>query len=100
MPKIRTNYTPDTGDVPNTETWGGATAEQRYGRPRFEYPKGAPEPPDHSEPQALGDTTGAAGNRPRGFENDVPADSWLRSDGTAKPAFDKQNAWRGGKLRD
>lgn len=31
------------------------------------------------------------------YDNDVPADSWLRSDGTKKPAFDKGNAWRKGK---
>jgi hypothetical protein len=32
---------------------------------------------------------------PRGYYNDVPANSWLRSDGTQKPSFDKQGvAWR------
>lgn len=35
-----------------------------------------------------------------GYDNDVPANSWLRSDGTKKPAFDMSNAWRGGKLRE
>lgn len=31
------------------------------------------------------------------YDNDVPANSWLRSDGTKKPAFDKGNAWRKGR---
>ena len=35
-----------------------------------------------------------------GYENDVPSDSWLRSQGTKMPHFDKSNAWRGGKLRE
>lgn len=25
-----------------------------------------------------------------GYDNDVPANSWLRSDGTKKPGFDKR----------
>jgi hypothetical protein len=40
-------------------------------------------------PQAPEDT------RASNYSNDVPAGSWLRSDGTQKPSFDnKQNAWR------
>lgn len=31
------------------------------------------------------------------YDNDVPADSWLRSDGTKKPSFDQGNAWRKGR---
>lgn len=31
------------------------------------------------------------------YDNDVPSNSWLRSDGTKKPAFDKGNAWRKGR---
>lgn len=47
----------------------------------------------HSEeaPQAPEDKHGA------NYDNDVPADGWLRSDGTKKPDFDKGNAWRKGK---
>ena len=29
-----------------------------------------------------------------GYDNDVSANSWLRSDGTKKPSFDKNNSWR------
>ena len=31
------------------------------------------------------------------YENDVPANSWLRSDGTQKPSFDRDNSWRKGR---
>jgi len=31
------------------------------------------------------------------YDNDVSVDSWLRSDGTKRPDFDKGNAWRKGK---
>lgn len=39
----------------------------------------------------------AEGRHDAKYDNDVPADSWLRSDGTKKPDFDKGNAWRKGK---
>jgi hypothetical protein len=31
------------------------------------------------------------------YDNDVSVDNWLRSDGTKRPGFDKDNAWRKGK---
>ena len=36
-------------------------------------------------------------NRGGYYDNEVPANSWLRSDGTKKPSFDKSNAWRAGR---
>lgn len=47
------------------------------------------------EPQAPEDRQGPH------YDNDTPLSSWLRNgNATTKPAFDKSNAWRGGKLRN
>lgn len=43
------------------------------------------------------ETQGAESRHDAKYDNDVPASSWLRSDGTKKPAFDKGNAWRKGR---
>jgi hypothetical protein len=48
---------------------------------------------DPQAPQMPGDM------HDKGYDNDVPITSWVRSDGTKRPHFDKGNAWRGGKLR-
>jgi hypothetical protein len=42
----------------------------------------------NNKPQDIEDEHGP------GYDNDVPADSWLRSDGEKKPFYDKGNAWR------
>jgi hypothetical protein len=49
---------------------------------------------DEQAPQSYCDKHAAS------YDNTVPLDSWLRNgDACSKPSFDKQNAWRGGKLR-
>jgi hypothetical protein len=50
--------------------------------------RGAFNKPDIQDPQNKHDT---------GYSNDVPANSWLRSDGTRKPSFDRDNSWRKGR---
>lgn len=53
-------------------------AEKREGLITEEY--GTPE--QNQRPQAPSDRQG------RGYDNDVPAYSWLRSDGQKKPSYD------------
>lgn len=36
-------------------------------------------------------------NRGGYYDNDVPGNSWLRSDGTKKPSFDRGNSWQLGR---
>ena len=81
------------------EKHGRQMARSRYGEPQYE--DGAPPPADRNAVQGAGDPA-SAGARPRGYANDVPESSWLRGGGKGgegMPNFDKQNAWRGGKLR-
>src|SRR5262245_43414757 len=73
-----------------TSKWGIDKAAERYGEPA----PIAPNPPDHSGPQAPEYAQGPK------YHNDTP-DDWRRAageDATTKPNFDKQNPWRkGGK---
>jgi hypothetical protein len=76
----------------------------RFGR---SYPNGQPHERRHPSPPRASDygrheevqrnqaPEDAHDNKGGSYDNDVSANSWLRSDGTKKPSFDnKGNAWR------
>jgi hypothetical protein len=75
----------------------------RFGR---SYPHGQPHERRHPSPPRASDygrheevqknqaPENAHDNRAGHYDNDVSPNSWLRSDGTQKPSFDKSGAWR------
>jgi hypothetical protein len=53
-----------------------------------------PRDSDYGRHEELQKNQDPADRHASNYSNDVPANSWVRSDGTKKPSFDKSGAWR------
>lgn len=58
------------------EKWGRATARERYGKVKSDFGK-----TESNQPQFEADSHGP------NYDNDVPADGWLRKKAESKPGY-------------
>jgi hypothetical protein len=70
-----------------TEKWGHGKAHDMVGKLDYQFDPPPPSP-DYSAPQGCGDRWGYAGDRPRGYKNDVRG--WVRGAASGAPTMENE----------